>query len=140
MVAAQRIQNVRTAKAATQRRQTHSARMRYAGLAKFSIALIGVAALMMIYVMLVSNLTSLNYSVAKADHERSVLQAQTARLDDQLGKLRSDDRLAAIAAQLGMRDPAQFAIVTLPTVRYDGKGHGRLALLSTVAGWLNPAR
>ncbi len=114
--------------------------MRYAGLAKFSLALFGVAALMMVYVMLVSNLTSLNYSVAKADHERSVLQAQTTRLDDQISRLRSDDRLAAIAARLGMRDPAQFAIVTLPAVRYDRKGHTRLALLSTVAGWLNPAR
>lgn len=140
MIATERVQNLRTAKYATQRRQTRTARMRYAGLGRFSLALLGVAAVMMLYVTLVSNLTSLNYAVAKVDRERSVLLGQTARLDDRLAKLRSDDRLAALAARLGMRDSAQYAIVSLPTVKNDGRGHSRLALLSTVAGWLNPAR
>src|SRR5579884_1483289 len=105
---------VRTARQATQRRVSRKARARYSSLLQFcgilAVTLFGV----MLYVTLTARLTSLNYAVAKAQLERTKLQAETARLDDRLAQLRSDDRLAHVAASLHMQDPQQFAIVQLP--------------------------
>jgi cell division protein FtsL len=90
-----------------------------------------VLAPVMVYVMLTSNLTSLNYSLANAESQRTVLQQDVQRLDDQIAHLESRERLAQVAAQLGMRDPARFEIVTLaPPVHNEGSGG--LAFL----GWL----
>jgi cell division protein FtsL len=86
----------------------------------------------MLYVTLTARLTSLNYAVARAERERAQLQAETGRLDDQLAALRSDDRLARVAAQLHMSDAQQFAVVTLaPPVRHEDRSH--LAFLSGLA-------
>ena len=127
-----RISNVRTAKHATQRRISRKERARYAGLFRFCAVLAVALTLVMCYVMLTARLTSLNYAVAKAERERATLQAQTARLDDQLAALRSDDRLANVAAKLHMQDPQQFAVVTLPpAVQPDDRSH--LAFLSGLA-------
>ena len=109
-----RISNARTAKNATQRRVSRAARARYSGLMKFCGVLAIGLTLVMGYVTLTARLTSLNYAVARAQRERAELQAQTAQLDERLAALRSDDRLARVAAQLHMSDPQQFAIVTLP--------------------------
>lgn len=87
----------------------------------------------MLYVMLTARLTSLNYAVAKAEHERSTLQAQTARLDDELASLKSDDRLAKVAAQLHMEDPTQFAMVSLPAPVHE-PSRSRLAFFAGLAG------
>ena len=87
----------------------------------------------MLYVMLTARLTSLNYAVAKAEQQRSTLQAQTARLDDQLASLKSDDRLAKVAAQLHMADPTQFAMVSLPAPARD-PAPSRLAFFAGLAG------
>jgi biopolymer transport protein ExbB/TolQ len=127
-----RLRNVRTAKHATHLRKTHASRARYTALVRFcgvfGVVLVGV----MTYVMLMANLTSLNYAVSRADLRRAALQAETARLDDRLAALRSDDRLAKLAAQLHMREPQQFALVTLPP----GPPQGRSRLfLSSIASW-----
>jgi len=83
------------------------------------------------YVTLVARLTGLSYAVAHAEHQRAALQAQTAHLDDQLAALRSDDRLARLAAALHMQAPAQFAIVALPApIRRPERE--RVAFLSTL--------
>jgi hypothetical protein len=125
--------NVRTAKRATQRRISRKDRARYIGLVRFC-ACLGVAlSLVMVYVMLTARLTSLNYAVARAQHERVSLQAETARLDDRLAALRSDDRLAAVAGRLHMHDPQQFAIVTLPPAAHTGDDRTHLALLAGLA-------
>lgn len=87
----------------------------------------------MLYVMLTARLTSLNYAVAKAEHERSTLQGQTARLDDELASLKSDDRLAKVAAQLHMQDPTQFAMVSLPAPARE-PSPSRLAFFAGLAG------
>ena len=66
------------------------------------------------------------------ERERASLQAETARLDDRVAALRSDDRLARVAAQLHMSDPQQFAIVTLPPpMRQQDRSH--IAFLSGLA-------
>ena len=51
------------------------------------------------YVTLTARLTSLNYAVGRAERERTALQTETARLDERVAALRSDDRLAHVAAQ-----------------------------------------
>jgi cell division protein FtsL len=66
------------------------------------------------YVMLMANLTSLNYALARETEHKLSLQDETARLEDQIAHLRSRDRLADVAARLGMHDPKVFAVVELP--------------------------
>ena len=135
MDARPRVTHVRTAKNATYNRRSKSVRARYAGISRVCLVLgVGLVAVMG-YVMLMSNLTGLNYATAKAEHQRAALQEETMRLDDRLEGLRSQDRLAAIAGRLGMRDPAQFALVSLPAAHVEN--HTHLALLSSVAGWFN---
>ena len=125
-------QNVRSAKQAAQRRISRKDRARYVGLARFCAVLAVSLALVMLYVMLTARLTGLNYAVAKAQRERIELQAETARLDDRLAALRSDDHLANVAARLHMQDPQQFAIVALPPpARAPDRSH--IALLAGLA-------
>lgn len=126
-----RVPNVRTARGATQRRVSRTSRMRYAQLVRFCATLAVVMLLVMTYVMLTSRLTGLNYAVAKAEHQRTVLQSQTARLDDELSILSSDDRLARLAAKLHMQAPEQFAVVTLPAPVHP-EDHSHLAFLTTL--------
>jgi cell division protein FtsL len=128
-----RITNVRTAKNASQRRRSHTVRSRYASLRRFSGGLLVVLALVMAYVMLMANLTSLNYKYARAQRQRTELQTQEMRLDNQLATMRSDERLARVAAKLGMQDPQQFAIVQLP-VRHGERDSAHLAVLSAISG------
>jgi cell division protein FtsL len=132
MVAPERIR-VRTARHATQRRVSRKARARYASLLQFC-AVLGVVLLgVMAYVTLTARLTGLNYAVAKAQHQRAELQMETARLDDQVAALESDDRLARIAAKLHMQDPAQFAMVSLPAPPRT-QAPSRLAFFTNLAG------
>lgn len=131
-----RIPNVRTARNATERRRTHSARTRHATLAKFCLCLSIVFIMVMGYVMLMANLTSMNYAIARAERQRAVLVDQTARLDDRVAALRSQERLSRVAAQLGMRDAQQFAIVSLAPVARPDRTHG--PLLANLAALFTP--
>ena len=133
-----RIRNVRTARAATQTRRKKSSQQRYSHLGRFVFCLTAVVILLMGYVMLMANLTSLNYAVARAEKERVALQDQTARRDDRIAALRSQERLAAIASRLGMRDAQAYAIVQLPQAPKP-VAPSRLAVLSTLGGWLGTA-
>lgn len=127
-----RIKNPRQAHGATESRRRHAVRARYASLARFSIVLGIASALLIGYVMLTSNLTGMTYAVAKAEAQRASLQGETGRLDDRLAALRSQERLAAIAARLGMRDPQQFALVRMAPAQ---SVPDRLALLSSFASF-----
>lgn len=128
-----RIRNPRRARIATKTRIVHNSRARYSAIWRVCGVLGVVLVALLGYVMLMSNMTSLTYSLAKAHHEREVLQQQTARLDERLSTLRSQERLAAVAAKLGMHEPQQFALVSLetaPAVR-----EGSVPMLSSIAGW-----
>jgi hypothetical protein len=108
-----RISNPRRAQSATKSRIVKSNRARYTGLLRVG-AVIGITLVaLMAYVMLTSNVTSMTYALAKAQHKRTLLQEQTARLDERLAIMRSDDRLAAIAAKIGMNAPQLFVVVQL---------------------------
>jgi len=132
MVSPQRI-HVRTARQATQRRVSRKARARYSSLLQFCACLAVTLCGVMLYVMLTARLTSLNYAVAKEQHERTTLQAETARLDDRLAALKSDDRLARVAASLHMQDPTQFAMISLPQAVHR-EAPSRLAFFAGLAG------
>jgi cell division protein FtsL len=127
-----RIRNPRSARTATQTRIVKNARARYGSIIRIvggiSIALIA----LMTYVMLLSNETSLSYSFSKAQHERDALQEQTARLDDRIAQMSSEERLAAIATKLKMHDPQTFAVVRMqppPVVA------SRFPVFDTIAAW-----
>jgi hypothetical protein len=90
------------------------------------------------YVVLTSSLTGLSYSVARAAVQREALQEETMRLDDRIAALRSDDRLAEMAARLGMREPQQFAVIH-PEIPRVAKAGPHFPVLSSLAGFLAPA-
>ncbi len=77
---------------------------------------LGVTAILLVslsYVLLTANITALSYAVERAHEQRTQLELQSARLDDQIATMTSDDRLAAVAAKLGMVEPTQFLRVTI---------------------------
>jgi hypothetical protein len=92
----------------------------------------------MTYVVLTSNLTGLSYAVAKASAKREALQEETIRLDDRIAALRSDDRLSALAARMGMREPQSFAVVRIEPP-HAARVRPRFAALSSLAGFFAPA-
>lgn len=128
----QRISNPRRARGATGDRIAHHSRARHAGFFQFSFVLVVASVLLLGYVMLTSNLTGLAYAVNRADLQRSSLQDETARLDDRLAVLDSDERLAKIAAQLGMRSPQAFAVVRVPREVPSGPHLAFLSRLSSL--------
>jgi len=134
----QRIRNPRSSRVATSSRIARNERERYTGIVRVPLALGSMLALLLLYVMLTSNLTGLTYAVGKAQTDRAALVEETSRLDDKIAALRSDDRLSAMAARLGMREPQRFALVKLGApVMADAQPH--VAVLSSLAGLFMPA-
>jgi hypothetical protein len=128
-----RIANPRRARSAAQTRYGKTTRAAYGGLIRTG-AVLGLALFaLMGYVMLTSSMTSLSYAVARAHHERDLLQQDTARLDDRLAVMRSDERLAAMAKRLGMREPQTFALVTLAPTQPVAT---HFPVFDKITGWL----
>ena len=65
------------------------------------------------------------------------LAIEIRSIDDRIAALRSDDRLAALAARLGMTDPQHFALVELPPAAQLSQGR-HLAAFSSLAGMFMP--
>jgi cell division protein FtsL len=108
-----RIRNPRTARSATHRRIVASRRNRYAAVRNATLAIAGVMTVLLLQVVLSAQITANAYKVDRAHAQRTELELQTARLDDEIATLSSDDRLAAIAAKLGMTQPQRFLLVSL---------------------------
>lgn len=115
-----RIRNPRTARYATQRRIGAHRQSRYATLVKVMLGVTACLVVMLGYVLLTSNITALSYAVQRAHAQRTELELQDARLDDQVASLTSDDRLAAVAARLGMVQPEAFLRMSLEAPRPSG--------------------
>ncbi len=97
------------------RRRVRRTRLRgYAMLVRISLVFTVALAPIMGYVLLMGNLTALNYSLAQADARKVALQEETMRLDDRIAALQSRDRLAGVAARLRMHDPHIYAVVDVP--------------------------
>ncbi len=115
-----RIRNPRTARYATQRRIGATRRSRYETLLRVTFGVAAVLVVMLGYVLLTSNITALSYAVQRAHAQRTELELQDARLDDQIASLTSDDRLATVAARLGMVQPEEFLRISLEAPRPSG--------------------
>jgi cytochrome c-type biogenesis protein CcmH/NrfG len=106
---------VRTrARDAARRRGRRTRLQGYAMLARIAISFTVVLVPVMIYVLLMGNLTALNYTLAQATQQKSALVDETMRLDDRIAQLRSRERLADLAARLHMHDPHMYAVVDVP--------------------------
>jgi hypothetical protein len=127
----------RTARAASSARRARTRRMRYELIVR-TVSGLGVATVVvLVYLALLANITRLNYEVSHAKQARARIGLQAMRADDEIARLASRDKLAAIAARLGMREPTTFAVVSLPPRhRHATQPPHGVALLSGVAGWL----
>ena len=118
------------------RRQARTRRQRYVTAIRVLGASTIVVALLMAYLALMANLTSLNYRIGRASEQRSALQEQTMRFDDRIAHLESRERLAEIAMKLGMREPRIYAVVSPEDAIAQKPQHGSgIALLGSVVDW-----
>jgi cell division protein FtsL len=107
-----------------------------------AIRILGVLAIVMTLVMsylaLMANLTSLNYRVGVALEKRAALQEQTMRLDDKIAHLESRERLAEIAMKMGLHEPRIYAVVARTDAQPASTKlrRGGIALLGAMADWL----
>ncbi len=105
--------HVRAREAARQRAR----RTRIHGYAIMARIVAGVAIVLvpvMLYVLLMGNLTAENYTLAHATQQKLDLVAETTRLDDRIAQLESRERLAGVAATLHMHDPQVYAVIDVP--------------------------
>jgi cell division protein FtsL len=123
----------RAGQAAAQIRRNRAARARQrtlrlvlGGLAVATVALLG-------YLWLMAATYRLSYDLQHLNKTGIALREQSARLEDRIAQLESRDRLAAIAEQLGMREPRMWAVATVPPPAE--KPHG-LAFLPFTSNWL----
>jgi hypothetical protein len=93
---------------------------------------------LMLYVMLTSNETSLSYALEKEETQRAKLQETNARLDDRIAVLESDQRLAGVAAKLGMREPQKFTVVRLTQPEIE-MARTRFPVFASIAGFFGGA-
>jgi hypothetical protein len=133
------LRHVERGRSATRRRFRHAHRRSYIGFLRVGAAAAVFVVPLMLYVMLTANLTSLNYKLARVEAEKIALQAETMRQEDRIAKLESRERLAALAAQLKMRDPQVYAVISLPQAQpTPAPAHG-IALLGAMNQWLSAA-
>ena len=128
-----RIPNPRSARNATETRIVKNTRARYESLLRVGAVLAVLLVGLMSYVMLTSNVTSLSYALSKAQAQHAALVEESSRLDDRIATLESDDRLAKVAAKLGMHQPESFAAVRLDTSPH--LANGNFPVLDSIAGW-----
>ncbi|HEY0798055.1 MAG TPA: hypothetical protein VGD50_02840 [Candidatus Baltobacteraceae bacterium] len=126
----------RAGRTAVTRRRTVSTRRRYRSLIGVCSAIFLATACVMVWLLLVSSVTRMSYELAQVSRQRAALQDQTTRLDDTIAQLESRDRLAAVAASLGMSDPREFAVVRLPEAARSEEPARGLAFLSAIAAWI----
>jgi hypothetical protein len=126
----------RSGRTAVTRRRNLGVRRRYRDLTGICTGIAVVTALVMVWLLLVASISRTSYELARVNRERAALQDQTTRLDDTIARLESRDRLAAVAAQLGMSDPRTFAIVQLPAPARASAPSRGLAFLSAIGDWI----
>ena len=126
---------VRTARRATEVRLRHSKRLRYQRAVRVVGMLAASTLCVLVYLMLVSNITKMHYELVKAESRQAELARTTLRLDGEIEQLEARERLATIAAKLGLREPHLYAIVAVPHTHPATRPASGLAFL---ANWLRP--
>jgi ABC-type Fe3+ transport system permease subunit len=107
----------RAARGAAERRRARTKRMRYAMTVRIAAIVGTLTACVVVYLALMGNVERINYELARADRERAVLVEKSTQLDDTLARLRSRERLARVAASLGMHESQTFVSISLPADR-----------------------
>jgi hypothetical protein len=124
---------------ATRRRFRRAARRPYIAFARLGAIIVLPVLPVMIYLMLTANITSLNYKLSHLLVQKAALQAETLRQEDQIAKLESRERLAAVAARLHMHDPQIWAVVTPPAPPRAPASQHEIPLLGAMNQWLDAA-
>jgi ABC-type Fe3+ transport system permease subunit len=91
--------------------------MRYAMTVRIAAIAGTLTACVVVYLALMGNVERMNYELARVDRERAALVEKSTQLDDTLARLRSRERLARVAASLGMRESTTFVSISLPADR-----------------------
>jgi len=127
----------RSARAASVARRARTRRMRYRLIVRTVAGLSLATVVVLVYLALLANITRLNYEVGRAKQARARIGMEVVRGEDEIARLASREKLEAIAASLGMREPSAFAVVSLPPQHRQATRPARgVALLSGVADWL----
>ena len=131
----------RVARAAAQTRRKRTVSLRYRSIVQVVGSLAVATVLIVAYLWLMANVTRMNYEYAKATRERTQVLDNTARLEDEIAHLESRERLAIIAAKLGMTEPARFSVATLAPLPLRGTAQPEqptsgVALLPAITDWL----
>jgi hypothetical protein len=119
----------RAGRTAARVRRSRTRRERYRGIRRILGTVGTLTICVVVYLALAANVMRLNYALGKEVQARARLADETTRLDDQIARLESRERLARVAAALGMHEPRSFAAVTLPVERPPVQPHG-LAFLN----------
>jgi cell division protein FtsL len=104
----------RAGRTAVEGRRVLRRRARYAYLVRAVTGVAVVTFVVVAYLGLMANVTRMNYELTKNAIAEAKLTGETAGLDDRIARLESRERLAALAKQLGMREPQTFAAIALP--------------------------
>ncbi len=104
----------RSARHAAERRRARTSRLRYVVTTRIVAVVAAMTLVVVTYLGLVGNVERMNFELSHAEADRAKLVAQTEKLDDQIARLRSRERLAKIAAQLGMHESQTFAAIGVP--------------------------
>jgi cell division protein FtsL len=118
----------RAGRAAVRRRRGIRKRNRYLLLGRIVVTVSVLTVTIGLYLALMANVTRMNYTLSENAQTEATLTDQSARLADEISRLGSRERLAVIAARLGMHESQRFAEVSLP-VRHDIERSSGIALL-----------
>jgi cell division protein FtsL len=104
----------RAARAAVQARRNSRTRARYRALVTIGCVVSILTLIVVVYLALLANVTRMTYELQQASDERTALVQENGRLDDQVARLVSRERLSRLAASMGMHDSQTFAEIPLP--------------------------
>ena len=120
----------RAARGAADRRRARTKRMRYTMTVRIAAVVGTLTVFVVVYLALMGNVERMNYELARADRDRAALVEKSSQLDDTLAGLRSRERLARVAASLGMHESQTFAAIALPVDRAQTQTPPGLAFLA----------
>lgn len=128
----------RTARNASLVRRARNRRLRYRAIGRIVVTLGGLTCLVLVYLALLANVTRLHYEIGRVQHERTQLVDRTLRYDDEIAQLTTRERLAAMAARLGMAERSTFAVVNVPppAKHADARPSGVAALFPAVKNFV----